>query len=50
MNGISDMHFTTYVAHGADHIGDPEDTDETGRVDWLPIDDLLKLIASGLTR
>jgi 8-oxo-dGDP phosphatase len=47
INGISDMHFTTYVAHGADHIGDPTDIEETDRVDWLPIDDLLQLIAAG---
>ena len=41
------MHFTLFLAHGADHIGDPEDLSEAARVDWLPIDDLPKLIAAG---
>ena len=35
-----------FLAHGADHIGDPEDRSEA-TVDWLPIDDLPKLIADG---
>jgi 8-oxo-dGTP pyrophosphatase MutT (NUDIX family) len=47
INGISDMHFTLFLARGADHIGDPEDLSEAARVDWLPIDDLPKLIAAG---
>jgi hypothetical protein len=44
---ISDIRFTTYIAHSAERIGDPEDTD---RVDWFPVEDLPKLNASGLTR
>jgi 8-oxo-dGTP pyrophosphatase MutT (NUDIX family) len=47
INGISDMHFTLFLAHGADLIGNPEDQTEATRVDWHPIGDLSKLVTGG---
>lgn len=44
VNGIGDMRFTLYLAHGADHIGDPQDVTEAARVDWLPLTDVPELI------
>lgn len=46
INGIGNMRFTTYAVHGADHIGDPTDVEETDHVDWLLIEDVPKLIAA----
>ena len=46
INGISDMRFTTHLVRGAERIGDPTDVEETDRVDWLPTEDIPKLIAA----
>lgn len=35
------------VCEGADHVGDPVDTHEADRVEWVPESDLLDLIGRG---
>lgn len=47
INGISDMRFTLFLARGADRIGDPEDLSEASRVEWLPVEELPKMITDG---
>lgn len=34
-NGLSDQAFHLFVADGADHVGEPHDTDEAERVEWV---------------
>jgi 8-oxo-dGTP pyrophosphatase MutT (NUDIX family) len=41
MIGMVDSPREVYVAHGADHIGDPTDTEEAGRVEWVPMGSVL---------
>jgi len=48
INGIGDMQFTVFLSHDAIHIGNPADTDETECVGWIPIEDLPRLIATGM--
>lgn len=47
MAGISDAHFT--VSHATDcvRIGEPEDAAESTKVEWVPLDDVRKLIKAG---
>jgi 8-oxo-dGTP pyrophosphatase MutT (NUDIX family) len=47
ISGISDMRFTLFLAEGADHVGAPNDEGETSKIEWFPIGDLAKLVASG---
>ena len=46
-SGITDHHFTAYVADGAEHIGDPVDAFEAERVEWLTTDAIRQAIAAG---
>src|SRR5690349_16090160 len=47
MTGMVDSPHELYVAHGAEHIGDPTDTEEAGRVEWVPMAAVLDLISKG---
>lgn len=47
-NGFSDQRFNVFVAHGAEHVGDPTDPGESERIEWVPVADLRQIIASGL--
>ena len=46
-NGTSDATFHLFVAEGAEHRGDPTDTDESERVEWLGWDEVRKEVAAG---
>jgi 8-oxo-dGTP pyrophosphatase MutT (NUDIX family) len=43
-NGISDQVFHTFIADGARHIGDPTDAGESERIDWVPVDELRRIV------
>lgn len=47
MIGMVDSPHELYVAQGAQHIGDPTDTEEAGRVEWVPMASVLGLINKG---
>lgn len=47
LSGISTMHFTAFHATDVVKVGEPE-KDESDRVEWLPVSDVVKLIESGL--
>ena len=46
-NGTSDATFHLFAADGAEHVGDPYDTDEAERVEWVPWPDLVGEIHAG---
>lgn len=46
-NGATDQTFHIFVAAGATHIGDPVDTFEAERIEWVPVDRLRDLIREG---
>ncbi len=47
MTGISDAHFTVFHATGCIRIGEPEDTAESTRVEWVPLETVRKFAATG---
>ncbi len=47
-NGLTDQTFHLFLAHGADHVGDPEDPSESERIEWVPLDDVRAHIRDGL--
>jgi 8-oxo-dGTP pyrophosphatase MutT (NUDIX family) len=46
-SGITDHRFTTFLADGATHIGDPVDAYEAERVEWLSVPALRAALAGG---
>lgn len=46
-NGLLDQAFHIFVAHGADHLGEPTDTNEAARIEWIDIGDLRRLLLDG---
>jgi 8-oxo-dGTP pyrophosphatase MutT (NUDIX family) len=46
-NGTSDATFHLYAADGATHVGEPSDTDEAERVEWVPWDRVRDEIRAG---
>jgi 8-oxo-dGTP pyrophosphatase MutT (NUDIX family) len=46
-NGISDGTFHLFAADRAEHIGEPHDTDEAERVEWVPWPDVAAAIRRG---
>lgn len=47
LSGISDMRFTAYLAIGGEQTGDPADSSESSRVEWVAMGDVPKLAATG---
>lgn len=47
MPGMVDTPHEVYLIHGATQVGDPTDREEAGRLDWIPLADIAKLIAAG---
>ena len=47
MNGIADQVFRTFIADGADYVGEPTDSSESERIEWVPIDSLRQALRSG---
>ncbi|MAT03739.1 MAG: NUDIX hydrolase [Acidimicrobiaceae bacterium] len=46
-NGMLDQTFQIFVSHDAEHVGDPTDTNEAARVEWLPIDEVRRRFLDG---
>jgi 8-oxo-dGTP pyrophosphatase MutT (NUDIX family) len=46
-NGTSDATFHLFAADGATHVGDPIDTSESERVEWVEVERLRAEIAAG---
>lgn len=46
-NGLSDQSFTAYLADGATHVGDPSDPSEAERIEWLPVERVVEVMAAG---
>lgn len=47
MVGMVDTPHEIYVGHGASRVGEPTDLEEAGRVSWVPLTAVLKLINKG---
>jgi 8-oxo-dGTP pyrophosphatase MutT (NUDIX family) len=47
LNGQSDQVFNLFMADSARHRGDPSDTDEADRVEWLPVERLRAEMLAG---
>lgn len=47
MVGMVDSPHEIYVGHGAKHIGDPTDVEESGHVAWVPLADIPGLMERG---
>lgn len=47
MVGTADAENLIYVARGADRVDGPVDVNEAARIDWLPLHDIPRRIASG---
>lgn len=47
MVGLADAQNDLFIAHGATYIGAPNDINEADRVEWIPTDEVLSLIAKG---
>jgi hypothetical protein len=45
-NGISDAEYHIFRADSATYIGSPADSFESDRVEWVPLADVLDLIAA----
>ncbi len=48
--GLIDQRFNVFLADGAEHAGDPPDSSESDRVEWIPIAELPALIQRGEIR
>lgn len=47
MPGMVDTPHEVYLVRGAVHIGDPTDPEEAGRVEWIPLSEVAKMIRDG---
>ncbi|TKA09516.1 NUDIX domain-containing protein [Actinacidiphila oryziradicis] len=45
--GMVDSPHAIFVGHGAQHVGEPTDVEEAGRVAWVPLADIPGLMARG---
>lgn len=46
-NGLSDQQFHIFSADGATHVGPPTDGSESERIEWVPIDEVRRIVSSG---
>lgn len=46
-NGSSDQVFHIFAASGAVHVGEPTDPSESERIEWVPEEEVRKLLANG---
>jgi 8-oxo-dGTP pyrophosphatase MutT (NUDIX family) len=45
-NGQSDLRFHLFAADGATRVGEPSDPTESERVEWVPVDEVRRLVTS----
>jgi 8-oxo-dGTP pyrophosphatase MutT (NUDIX family) len=48
--GLIDQRFNIFVANGAEHVGEPADSSESDRVEWIEVVQLPALIRRGEIR
>lgn len=46
-NGLSDQAFTSFIADGAQHVGEPSDPSESERIEWVPVNRVRELVRTG---
>ncbi|WP_448629692.1 NUDIX hydrolase [Cellulomonas soli] len=46
-NGSVDQTFHVYVADGATYVGEPSDPSEADRIEWVPLDQVRRLVLDG---
>lgn len=46
-NGLSDQRFEIFESQGATHVGEPSDPSEADRVEWVPVEEVRRLVAAG---
>ena len=46
-NGLSDQKFHLFLGTGATRLGEPSDPGEAERVEWVPVDDVRRLVREG---
>lgn len=46
-NGLSDQRFELYAADGASYVGEPTDSSESSKVEWVPVATVRELLAGG---
>jgi 8-oxo-dGTP pyrophosphatase MutT (NUDIX family) len=44
VNGLSDHVFHIFVADGAHHVGDPTDAGESDRIEWVPVNEVRRIV------
>jgi hypothetical protein len=44
VNGLSDHVFHIFVADGAQRVGEPADAGESERIEWIPVDELRRIV------
>jgi 8-oxo-dGTP pyrophosphatase MutT (NUDIX family) len=47
LSGISTMRFSSFHVTECEYVGPPTDHSEATRVEWIPVDDVIKLAAEG---
>jgi 8-oxo-dGTP pyrophosphatase MutT (NUDIX family) len=47
INGLADQRFHLFVADGATEVGPPTDPGESERIEWVPTDELRRIIRDG---
>ncbi len=50
LDGLSDLSLVLYRANGATYTGQPADKSESSRIEWLPLDEVPRLLQDGLLR
>ena len=46
-NGLSDQRFELFAADGASYVGEPTDSSESSKVEWVPVATVRELLAGG---
>ena len=49
-NGLSDQTFHAFLARGAERVGEPTDVSESERIEWVPVDEVRRLVRTGQVR
>jgi 8-oxo-dGTP pyrophosphatase MutT (NUDIX family) len=47
MPGMVDTPHEVYLGRGAELVGDPTDTEEAARIEWVPLGQILDMVKSG---
>ena len=46
-HGLSDQRFELFAADGASYVGEPTDSSESSKVEWVPVATVRELLAGG---